>query len=104
MNRSALIRFAVLMLLASAALAQNSLEIIGLRHRTAEQVLPSLRPLVEPGGTVSGQGTELFVRTSPSNLAELRRALDALDRPQRRLLISVRFDDGAAGMRRAIVA
>ena len=104
MNRSALIRFAVLMLLASAALAQNSLEIIGLRHRTAEQVLPSLRPLVEPGGTVSGQGTQLFVRTSPSNLAELRRALDALDRPQRRLLISVRFDDAADAMRRGIDA
>lgn len=104
MNRSALIRFAVLMLLAGAALAQNPLEIIGLRHRTAEQVLPSLQPLVEPGGTLSGQGTQLFVRTSPANLAELRRALDALDRPQRRLLISVRFDDAADASRRGLDA
>jgi type II secretory pathway component GspD/PulD (secretin) len=83
------------MLLARAAWGQNALEIISLRHRTAEQVLPSLRPLLEPGGTLSGQGTQLFVRTSPRNLDELRQALDAIDRPLRRLLISVRFDDAA---------
>lgn len=95
MNRSALIRFAMLALAATGAFAQNALEIIALRHRTAEQVLPALQPLLEPGATLSGQGSQLFVRTSPANLAELRRALDAIDRPQRRLLISVRFDDTA---------
>src|SRR5438105_5464364 len=93
MNRSALIRFAVLMLVASAAMAQNALEIITLRHRTAEQVLPSLRPILEPGATLTGQANQLFVRTSPANLDDLRLALEALDRPQRRLLIAVRFDD-----------
>jgi hypothetical protein len=80
-------------LMAGEALAQGSLEIIPLRHRTADQVLPALRPLVEPGATLTGQGTQLIVRTSPANLAELRRALDELDRPQRRLQISVRFGD-----------
>jgi hypothetical protein len=78
--------------MAASAGAQNALEIIALRHRTADQVLPSLQPLVEPGGTLSGQGTQLFVRTSPRNLAELRRALDTIDRPARRLMISVRYD------------
>ena len=56
MNRATLVRFAVLMLLALSARAQNALEIITLRHRTAEHVLPSLQPLVEPGGTLSGLG------------------------------------------------
>src|SRR5438309_9824061 len=93
MNRSALIRFAVLMLVASAAMAQNALEIITLRHRTAEQVLPSLRPLLEPGATLSGQGNQLFVRASPANISDLRLALEVLDQRQRRLLISVRLDD-----------
>lgn len=93
MNHATLVRFAVLMLLALTAKAQNALEIITLRHRTAEQVLPSLQPLVEPGGTLSGQGTQLFVRTSPANLDDLRLALTALDRPARRLLISVRYDE-----------
>src|SRR5438067_8079882 len=92
MNRATVVRFAVLMLLALSARAENALEIITLRHRTAEQVLPSLRPLLEPGATLTGQGSQLFVRTSPANLDDLRLALEALDRPQRRLLISVRFD------------
>src|SRR3989440_11428011 len=92
MNRATVVRFAVLMLLALSARAQNALEIITLRHRTAEQVLPSLQPLLEPGATLSGQGTQLFVRTSPANLDDLRLALTAIDRPARRLLISVRYD------------
>jgi type II secretory pathway component GspD/PulD (secretin) len=79
--------------LANLAAAQNALEIIALRHRTAEQVLPALRPLMEPGATLSGHGTQLIVRTSPGNLDELRRALQAIDRPLRRLQISVRFDE-----------
>jgi type II secretory pathway component GspD/PulD (secretin) len=89
--RSAL--FAVLATLAVQAAGQHGLEIISLRHRTAEQVLPALRPLMEPGATLTGQGTQLIVRASPANLDELRRALAAIDRPLRRLQISVRFDD-----------
>jgi hypothetical protein len=93
MNRRTLIRFAVLALVARGARAQNALQIITLRHRTADQVLPSLRPLLEPGATISGQGSQLFVRTSAANLDDLRLALEVLDTPQRRLLMSVRFDD-----------
>lgn len=104
MNRSALIRCAVLTLLASSALAQNTLEIIGLRHRMASEVIPTLQSLLEPGGTLSGQGSQLFVRTSPGNLAELRRALDAIDRPARRLQISVRFDRSLEAASRGIEA
>ena len=75
------------------AWAQGVLEIIPLRHRTVDQVLPVLRPLLEPGGTLSGQSNQLIVRTSPANLAEIRRALDSIDTPLRRLVISVRFED-----------
>lgn len=77
------------------AWSQGALEIIPLKYRTVEQVLPVLRPLVEPGGTLSGQGNQLIVRASPANLAEIRRALDAIDTPARRLMISVRFEDAA---------
>jgi hypothetical protein len=77
------------------AWSQGALEIIALRHRTVEQVLPVLRPLVEPGGTLSGQGNQLIVRASPANLAEIRRVLDAIDTPARRLMISVRLEDAA---------
>ena len=81
------------MLLAATALGQNTLEIIGLRHRTADQVLPSLHPLLEPGATLTGRGNQLILRASPDNVAEVKRALEAIDRPLRRLQISVRFDE-----------
>src|SRR5262249_47894702 len=84
------------------AAGQGSLEIIPLRHRTADQVLPALRPLLEPGATLTGQGTQLIVRTSPGNLAELRRALDEIDRPLRRLQVSVRFDDAGDAASRSV--
>jgi hypothetical protein len=89
---------------ALSAHGQGSLEVIELQHRTAEQVLPDLRPLLEPGAVLTGQRNQVIVRTSPQNLAEIRRALDALDRPARRLVISVRFDDAAMDERSAFAA
>jgi hypothetical protein len=76
---------------AVGARAQASLEIIPLRHRTPEQVLPVLRPLLEPGGVLSAGSNQLIVRTSPRNLEQIESALAAIDTPLRRLLISVRF-------------
>lgn len=79
----------VLALWAAAALAQG-LEIVTLRHRTAEQLIPQLQPLLAPGAALTGRGDSLFLRTTPENLAEIRQVLAVLDRPLRRLLISVR--------------
>lgn len=86
----------LLLCLAPAAFAQGTLEVIQLRHRTAEQVIPILRPLLEPGGALSGQFNQLIVRASPANLAQIRQVLDSIDQPQRRLMILVRFDNAEA--------
>jgi type II secretory pathway component GspD/PulD (secretin) len=83
------------LLIGAPVAGQSALEVIPLRHRTVEQVLPALRPLMEPGATLTGQGTQLIVRASPANVAELRRALEAIDRPAKRLQISVRLDEAA---------
>jgi type II secretory pathway component GspD/PulD (secretin) len=88
MKRSWLLALAI----AAPVAAQETLEVIALRHRTAEQVIPILRPLLDPGAALSGQFNQLIVRTSPANLAQIRSALSALDQPLRRLEISVRFD------------
>jgi len=84
--------YVLLLLLAGAAVAQDRLEVIPLRHATVEQVLPVLRPLLAPGGALTGQRNQLIVRTTPQNLEELRRALEVIDAPARRLEILVRFD------------
>lgn len=82
---------------APAAFAEGRLEIITLRHRPAEQIVPALRPLVEPGGALSTLDDKILLRVSPANLAELRAAIDALDTPLRRLVVSVRQDRSSEG-------
>lgn len=91
-----------LLFVAPLALAQGVLEVIPLRHRTAEQVIPILRPLLEPGGALTGQYNQLIVRASAANLAQIRAALDAIDRPLRRLEISVRFESAQDVARRDV--
>jgi hypothetical protein len=85
--------FAICAIAGLPALAQAGLEIIRLKNRTVEQVLPAIEPLVEPGGSISGQRNTLFVRASAANRAEIKRALAGIDTAPRRLLVSVRQDD-----------
>jgi hypothetical protein len=73
----------------AASLAAQSVDIIELRHKTVDQVLPALQPLLEAGGTLSGMNNQLFLRASPRNRADIRRALAAIDTPSRRLIIHV---------------
>jgi hypothetical protein len=79
----------LVVLLLAPAWAQQTLEIIPLRSQTVDQVLPTLLPLVEPGGTLTGMNDQLFLRASPRNREEIRRVLESIDRPARRLLIRV---------------
>ena len=71
---------------------QTVLEVVPLRFRAVEQVLPVLQPLVAPGGTLTGMNNQLIVRTTPKNLAELKEVLARIDTRPRRLMISVRHD------------
>lgn len=81
-----------LVLTAATAWAQEALEVIPLQYRSAEEVIPVLRPLLAREGTLSGFRGQLIVRTTPENLAELKRVLANLDRAPRQLLITVRQD------------
>ncbi|MGQ0579734.1 MAG: secretin N-terminal domain-containing protein [Betaproteobacteria bacterium] len=73
------------------------LEVIELNYRNADQVIPMLKPLLAPGGSISGMQNRIVVRTTPQNLAELRRVLDVIDAMPRKLLISVRQQSAARG-------
>jgi type II secretory pathway component GspD/PulD (secretin) len=70
-------------------LAQQEMEIIPLRHRTVDQVIPVLQPFVEPGGTLSGMNDQLILRGSAKNREQIKQALAAIDTPARRLVIRV---------------
>jgi hypothetical protein len=76
-----------------AAYAQSTvLEVIPLRYRMAEEVIPIIQPLLAREGSVSGFQGQLVVRTTPANLEEIKRILASLDTAPRQLLITVRQD------------
>jgi len=92
-NRSGWLIGSLAVLATAAAFAQQSvLEVITLKYRTADQVIPLLEPFVDRDGSVSGMQNQVIIRTSPANLAELRRILDQVDARPRQLLITVRQD------------
>ena len=85
-----------LVFLAVGVACADEVEVIPLKYRTAEQVIPTLRPLVEPGGAISGMQSTLVIRASRANIQQLRQVVETLDRMPRRLLISVRQDSGGS--------
>lgn len=74
----------------------DEVEVIQLKYRTAEQVIPTLRPLLEPGGGLSGMQSTVVIRASRANIAQLKQVIATLDTMPRRLLISVRQDAGGS--------
>jgi type II secretory pathway component GspD/PulD (secretin) len=95
----------IMVVAASLARAQSAVEVIPLHYRTAEEVIPILQPMLDPGGTLSGFRGQLIVRTTPENLVEIKRILASVDAAPRQLQITVRQDaDGSARRRAADVS
>lgn len=78
-----------LVLLLFAAPVWAELEVIVLKHRSAEEVLPVIRPLLDKEAVASGMNNQLILRTSPHNLAQIRKLLESIDTAPRRLRITV---------------
>lgn len=100
MDRMIAVVFAILLftLPAAACAQQTVLEVIDLKYRSADQIVPMLKPLLAPGGTISSIQNQVIVRTTPQNLAELRKVLAAVDTRPRRLMISVRQEAAGTGL------
>lgn len=107
-------RLAWLLLIActvlTPALARGqALEIIPLHNRSAEEIVPQLRPFLEAGASVGGSNSTIFVRASARNMGEIMKLIESLDTPVRRLRISVRqeeikaADDQGAGVTGSVI-
>ena len=96
--------FAALSLFASQPVIAQPIELLTLRYRTADDVLPLLRPFIEPGGALTGQGNQLFIRTSAANRRQIEQLLAQLDRAPKQLLISVRQDRASESSERRVGA
>lgn len=80
----------ILLIIPLHLLADYPLEIIQLKSRQVSEMIPLLEPFIEADGSIAGMNNQLIIRTSPQNLEEIREILQRLDKPLRRLMISVR--------------
>ena len=87
-----LIAILLLSMLAMAALADYPLKIIPLKHRSAEELIPVIRPMLGPGENVGGMQYHLFVRASDRGLRDIELLLAELDRARKNLKITLQQD------------
>jgi type II secretory pathway component GspD/PulD (secretin) len=90
----------LMVLLAGPALAQTTVEVIPLKYRQADQVIPVLQPLLGREASISNFQNQLVIRATSAELAQVKRVLAGIDTPPRRLLITVRQDADVSGSRR----
>lgn len=83
---------AALLCFAPPAGAQTTVEVVPLKYRKSEQVIPLLQPLLGRDSSVTGFQNQLVVRATPAELAQLKRVLADIDTAPKRLLITVRQD------------
>ncbi len=77
----------------TAAGPQDKLEVIQLKSRTAEEMIPVIRPLLGPEDTLTGTGYKLILRADPDTVREIKAVLEQLDQAPRNLLITVKRGD-----------
>ena len=67
-------------------------ETVQLNNRTAEEVIPRLQPYLHAEGILAGDGREIYIKTTPANLDDIKRLLKQIDAGTRRLRIAVSMD------------
>jgi len=83
-----------LILSCGAVLAQQ-MQVVDLHHRRADDLIPILQPLLEPGDAITGLDDKLFVRADPATMERILAALAVIDQPPRQLVITVGQDSAA---------
>ncbi len=97
MKRFCLILLFYTVTVSFAQAQQMVTEVIPLGYRSINEIVPVVRPLISPGGSVSGLQGQLVVTATPQKMAEVRKLLAVLDKAPARLLISVRRGKSSRG-------
>lgn len=59
--------------------AANEFKIITLQHTFANDLLPTITPMVGPDGTATGTNNQLILRASPERMLEIEAVIETLD-------------------------
>lgn len=84
--------FVLLLLIGMPLHAEMAIESIQLHQRSADDLIPVLQPMVAKGGSITGAGYKLFIKSTPENIEQLRRMIAEIDVAPKQLLISVSLD------------
>ncbi len=71
--------------------AGEPFQVVPLRHRSANEMIRLLRPLLQRGEAISGTGDRLVLRAPTERAGELQRLVRQLDRPLHRIRIQLRY-------------
>lgn len=77
-----------------AAVATTT-ESFSLQHRPSEDIIPLVKPFLHPEGAISGSGYKLIIKTTGSNLTQIKKIISELDVELKRLRISISSDKTA---------
>ena len=88
----------LLLCIAFAAMA-SELRTFDLRHRSAEELIPIIRPVLDVEGAISGTGYTLIVRSNRGNLEQIATLVKQLDQAPQQLLITVEQGGGQQSRR-----
>ncbi|MFO8023604.1 hypothetical protein [Thiohalophilus sp.] len=78
------------------------LEVIDLRHRPADEVVPLVKPFVIDAGSITGKDYRLIVRSTGKNIDEIKSLLTELDTALRELTVYVSTDREAVRAEQSI--
>lgn len=81
--------FSLLITISFLAHADTEFKIITLQHSFASDLLPTISPMVGPGGTATGTNNQLILRASPDRMREIEIIVRQLDvaRVNRRITV-----------------
>lgn len=82
----------------------QTLQTLQLQHRTAEELMPLIEPLLRENDAITGRDYTLFIRTDAQTLAQVKTLLAQVDRKARQLLVSVRRGDAGVLEREGVTA
>jgi hypothetical protein len=79
----------LLLLISLPVTADHPIEVIQLKSHLLDEILPVNSPLIGEDATATGRGDKLVLKAAPEKDREIRKLLLEIDRPPRRLLITV---------------
>lgn len=73
----------------ASAIADMQIVTIDLHNRSAQEVIEIIRPMLQQGGSLTGAGYKLIIKSTPQNIEQIKTLLTEIDTAPAQLLVSV---------------